>query len=48
MTQNEEQNICDWALNLVEQKYTPSQLKELKMIEQMRDKLVEIKLECCN
>ena len=44
MTPQEENIICDEALNLVEAKYSKEQLTELKIIEQMRDKLTEINL----
>ncbi len=47
MTPLEEDTICDEALNLVEAKYSKEQLDELKMIHDLRDKIVDMKMECC-
>lgn len=47
MNQREEDKVCDWAIHLVEDKYTQAQLDELKRIHDLRITIVEMKLECC-
>ena len=47
MTQKEEDNICDEALNLIEAKYSKEQRVELKMIHDLRATIAEFKMECC-